>query len=143
MVHALREACRVLKGDGLLIDLRPAPVHRHVGISENGTYVKVGVMREFLSDDRSANGAVAEMINSRRLRLKMRTRFECIRTMDQLSDFKARLDELVQLGKGSSHDWLLRRMKETLASRASDQTSRRRKIIMRGPMDLRVLIKTE
>lgn len=141
MVDALREACRVLKGDGLLIDLRPAPVHRHVGIVENGSYVKVGVMREFLIDDRSANRAVAQMIRSRRLRLKMRIGFECTRTMDHLSDFKARLDELVQLGKGPSHEWLLRRMKETLASRASDQKSRR-KIIMRGPMDLRVLTKT-
>jgi hypothetical protein len=143
MVHALREACRVLKSDGLLIDLRPAPVHRHVGIIENGSYVKVGVMREFLIDDRCANRAVADMIGSRKLRLKMRTRFECTRTMDRLSEFKDRLDELVQLGKGSSHEWLLRRMKEALASRASDQTSRRRKIFMRGPMDLRVLIKTE
>ena len=142
MVHALREACRVLKSDGLLIDLRPAPVHRHVGIIENASYVKVGMMREFLTDDRAANHAVAEMIRSRSLRLKMRTRFECTRTMDQLSDFKARLDELVQLGKGPSHEWLLRRMKETLSSRASDQSSRRRKIFMRGPMDLRVLIKT-
>ena len=140
MVHALREASRVLKSDGLLIDLRPAPVHRHVGIIDNGSYVKVGVMREFLSDDRAANRAVAAMINSHILRLKIHTRFECTRTMDYLSEFKARLDELVQLGKGPSHHWLLRRME--VASRATDQTSRRRKIFMRGPMDLRALMKT-
>src|SRR5262245_8987509 len=141
MVHALREASRVLKSDGLLIDLRPAPVHRHVGISENGSYVKVGVMREFLTDDYAANSAVNGMISSGFLQLDWRTSFECTRTMDRLSELKARLDELVELQKGPSHDWLLQRMKKRFESRATGQPPRRRKIVMRGPIELRVLTK--
>ncbi len=46
MVHALREAHRVLKPDGLLLDLRPGPVHRRVGIEVYGHYEQLAIMGE-------------------------------------------------------------------------------------------------
>jgi hypothetical protein len=57
MVHALYEAQRVLHPNGIILDLRPAPVHRRVGIQSEAGYREVGVMRENLEDDYAANRA--------------------------------------------------------------------------------------
>src|SRR5258708_38050854 len=64
MVHALQEARRVLKPGGILIELRPAPIHRRVWITSGGGDQLLGAMSEVLDDDRAANQAVAEVLRS-------------------------------------------------------------------------------
>src|SRR5258708_34087586 len=64
MVHALQEARRVLKPGGILIELRPAPIHRRVWITRGGGDQLLGAMSEVLDDDRAANQAVAEVLRS-------------------------------------------------------------------------------
>ena len=145
MVHALREAGRVLRSDGYLFDLRPAPVHRRVGLIEGNSYQQVAVMREGFADDYAANRAVGEVINSGLFQLHRRVRFECTRKMDRLTEFEAWLDEFVRLSKAPSHEWLVRRVRHRLQSRDMRQTpksrTRQTRIIVHGPVDLRVLTK--
>ena len=64
MVHALRQARRVLKNDGYLLDLRPAPVHRRIGLESAGSYHELAVMEEEFDDDYAANHAVAQMVDA-------------------------------------------------------------------------------
>ena len=136
MVHALRQARRVLNDGGYLLDLRPAPVHRHVGIEHSGSVEHLAVMKEDFGDDYAANQAVKELLGSGELVMKRRIRFDCTRRMDRFSDFETWLDEYVRLGKIRSHEWLLSKVSETLKSRRVIT-----KIVVRGPVDLRVLVK--
>lgn len=136
MVHALREARRVLSPGGLLFDVRPAAVHRRVGLSHGGMYEPLAVMREKFHDDYAANRAVTQVINAGLFKSKRRIRFECVRMMDHLSEFQAWLEEFVTLGKMPSHDWLLQRVREGIKMRGG-----RPRIVVRGPVDLRLLVR--
>ncbi len=138
MVHALSEARRVLKPNGVLIDLRPAAVHRRVGVVQAGQYHLLGVMRERLDDDYAANRAVADVVRRQFFKPERRVRFECNRTMDRVAEFRGWLNDFVSLGKLAPHDWLMRRVER--ACRESDVKT---KIVVTGPLDLRVLRKQE
>ena len=138
MVHALHEAWRVLKPTGLLIDLRPAAVHRQVGVLREGQSQRLGTMREKFDDDYAANRAVAEVLHQGLFKAEGRIRFECHRTMDKLVEFRAWLDEFVTLGKLPSHAWLMERV-----ARALREEGGKAKIVIRGPLDLRVMKKRE
>jgi hypothetical protein len=131
MVHALKEARRVLKPNGLLIDLRPAAVHRRVGISYAGRWRQLGVMREPLGDDRAANRAVLVVLKKGLLKRELRTQFDCLRVMDTLDEFRDFLEA------SPSQDWLLERVAGVLANKR-----RRVKIVVRGPLTMQVLRKT-
>ncbi|PWT94497.1 MAG: hypothetical protein C5B55_02605 [Blastocatellia bacterium] len=143
MVHALRQARRVLKSDGYLLDLRPAPVHRHVGIEYDGTYQLVTVMKESFDEDYAANRAIEAMVEAGLLKLVTRIRFDCTRRMDRFRDFDTWLDEYASLGKIHGDKHLLTKVREAVNSRRAAKTSRSKKakIIVRGPVDLRVLVK--
>lgn len=136
MVHALHEAWRILRPDGLLIDLRPAAVHRRVGLMQAERYRPVGVMRERFDDDRAADRAVAEVEREGRFKLERRTVFACNRTVDSLDEFQEWLADFVKLGKLPSHDWLVRRVKRML-----DGSGGKARIVVSGPMVLRALSK--
>ncbi len=136
MVHALNEARRVLVPNGLLIDLRPAPVHRRVGISRGKGWNLVGVMRERFADDYAADRAVRQVLRQGWLKPVRRMRFDCPRIMDTLEEFRAWLDEFVQPGDIPSHDWLVKRLAKALEGKSS-----RCKIVVRGPLVMQVLAK--
>ncbi len=138
MVHALHEARRVLKPNGILIDLRPAAVHRRVGIWSASQFQLIGAMRERFDDDDAANQAVAEVVRQGLFKAERRIRFECNRTMDSLTEFRTWLDEFVTQGKLPSHDWLLERVAQARRGEHS-----KAKIVATGPLDLRVLRKRE
>jgi SAM-dependent methyltransferase len=136
MVHALKEAHRVLKPNGILIDLRPTAKHRRVGLGTGKHWQPVGGMREKFDDDWAANGAVAEVLRERLFHRETRTEFDIDRVMDTMEDFRAWLDEFVQLGGLPSHEWLVKRLE-----RAQKKQKAATKIVVRGPLMLGVLRK--
>src|SRR5688572_4711697 len=136
MVHALQEAHRVLKPNGLLLDLRPAPVHRRVGIERAGGYQQLGIMRERFDDDLAADRAVAQVVREGLFATARRTRFGVNRVLDRLDEFREWLDEFVTLGELPSHDWLVERVERALAAAGGKTT-----IVVSGPVGLRVLRK--
>ncbi len=138
MVHALGEAHRVLKTDGLLIDLRPAAVHRRAGIEVDGCYRQLGTLREKLDEDRIANRAVAQVIHDGIFQNERRIQFDCRRVLDTLDDLRAWIDEAIAQGEMPPHDWLLRRVQQELAG-----VSGKKKIVVRGPLVMKVLRKIE
>src|SRR5262245_43370689 len=138
MVHALHEARRVLRPDGLLVDLRPAAVHRRVGVMQAERYRPLGVMRETFDNDRSADRAVTKVEREGLFKAERRTVFVCNRTMDSVDEFQEWLADFVKLGKQASHDWLVHRVK-----RALDVTGGKAKVVVSGPLVLRVLRKQE
>jgi hypothetical protein len=137
MVHALREAHRVLKPGGLLIDLRPAAQHRKVGLGDGRRWQPVGVMRESLDDDHAANRAVAEVLGAGLFRRKSRFQRDVDRVIGSPRDFRVWLDEFAGLGRLPVPDRLLERLEAALKkSRVS------KKIVIRGPLALGVLEKS-
>ena len=136
MVHALHEAQRVLQPGGLLIDLRPAPVHRHIGISNDGVYRELGVMRENLSDDRAANRAVQHVVAEGLFKPGWRSKIPCDRVIDTYREFQVWLAEFVELGRMPSHDRLAKRVENALATARG-----KKKVVIRAPLMLKVLKK--
>ena len=136
MVHALHEAHRILKPNGILIDLRPAAVHRRVSLLQGNTHLPLGVMREKFDDDRSADKAVAHVVSEKLFKAEGRTQFACSRVMDNLVEFQKWLDYSVKLGKLPSHDWLVRKVE-----RERQIVGGKTRIVVSGPLMLQVLKK--
>jgi hypothetical protein len=138
MVHALHEARRVLRPTGLLIDLRPAAVHRRVGVMQAERYRRLAVMRETFDDDRAADRAIREVEREGLFKPEGRAVFDCNRTLDTVDEFQEWLADFVKLGKLPSHEWLVGRVK-----RALDVTGDKTRVVVSGPVVLRVLKKAE
>ena len=136
MVHALRETHRVLKTDGLLLDLRPGPVHRRIGIEVDGQYEQLAIMGEQLLDDYAANRAVAEVIQEGLFKPVSRTQFNCNRTM-ALRDFASWLADFAD-DRAAPQERLLQTI-----TRAYKSRGKRKKIVVKGPLVLKVLRKVE
>ena len=107
MVHALKEAHRVLKPNGLLIDLRPAPAHRRVGLGEGRRWRAVGALHEVLDDEYAADVAVARMIREGYFRREQRLRFQVDRVMDTIDEIRDWLGDFDQRRDLPSHASLL------------------------------------
>jgi hypothetical protein len=137
MVHALTEAHRVLKRDGVLIDLRPAASHRRAGLGEGKQWKQVGAMRENFDDDLAAERAVKQVIRDGWFRLESLVKFDLDRLMDTLPDFRVWLDDFPG-DRMPSHDWLYRRVERALAKKKAGT-----KIAVRGLMRLGVMRKSE
>jgi SAM-dependent methyltransferase len=137
MVHALQEAHRVLRSGGVLVDLRPAPVHRRVGVFHAGEVHVLASMREDLEPDRQATRALARAIEGGLFRRDWSTRFECRRWMDSIGDLRKFLDEFPRLGQPlPPHEPLVRRVKRELAQRRGAP-----KLVVVGPLQMAVLQK--
>jgi len=137
MVHALRETHRVLEPDGLLLDLRPGPVHRRIGIEVDGQYRQLAIMDESLEDDYAANRAVAEVIQKGWYKPISRTQVKCNRNM-ALNDFASWLADF-PTGRGATQERLIRTVEDAF-EQAKGKT---KKIIVKGPLVLRILKKIE
>jgi len=137
MVHALTEAHRVLKPNGILMDLRPAAKHRRAGLGEGNRWKQVGVMRENFDDDIASDRAVKQVIRDGLFQEESLVEFDLDRVMDTLQDFRAWLDDFTvdKNYKSPSHDWLYQRVERALKKKRADT-----KIAVRGLMRLRVLV---
>ena len=135
MVHALTEAHRLLKPNGLLRDLRPAASHRRAGLGEGKQWKQVGVMRENFDDDIAADRAIRQVTREGLFKQESVVEFDLDRVMDTLQDFRAWLDDFPG-DKMPSHDWLYKRVERTL-----EKESNGTKIAVRGLMRLRLLRK--
>lgn len=135
MVHALREAHRVLKSDGLLLDLRPGAVHRRVGIEVDSQYKQLAIMNESLKDDYAANRAVAEILGEGLFKTVSRMRVNCNRTM-ALTDFSSWLADFP-----TNRDARQKRLVRIVERAFEEVNGKRKKIVVNGPLILRVLKK--
>ena len=134
MVHALHEAQRVLKPNGILLDLRPAPVHRRVGIRSDAGYQELGVMRENLEDDYAANRAVKQVLREGLFKSENYLEFNCNRVLDRLTEFRIWLADFEERGRIPTQAWLLDRVE-----RAYPNIPGRKKIVVSAPLILRRL----
>jgi SAM-dependent methyltransferase len=135
MVHALREAHRVLKPDGLLLDLRPGAVHRRVGIEVDSQYKQLAIMNESLKDDYAANRAVAEIIQEGLFKTISRIQVNCNRSM-ALTDFLSWLADF-RTDRDARQERLIRIVERAF----EDINGKRKKIVVKGPLILKVLKK--
>src|SRR6267142_5722912 len=115
MVHALREAHRVLRPGGIVADLRPAAKHRRVGLGKGWHWRQVGVMREAFDKDRAADRAVAEVQRRGLFRRGARAEFLVDREMDTMEDFLTWLKDFGQRRPLASHEWLIAKLRRELA----------------------------
>jgi hypothetical protein len=138
MVHALKEAHRVLKPNGLLIDLRPAPAHRRLGLGEGRRWRETGPLHEVLDDDFAADAAVEKMIRNGYLGVERRARFQLDRVMDSMDEARDFMEDFDQRRDIPSHAALLDELEQQRAQLAKPD-----RITVRGPMKLVVLRKLE
>ena len=136
MVHALKETHRVLKPNGLLIDLRPASAHRHIGLGEARHWKQVGTLHEVLDDDFAADAAVEQMVREGYLHPERRLSFQLDRVMDTIEEVREWLKDFDQRRDLPTHEPLLHLIEKQRA-----QPGQPVKISVRGPMKLGVLRK--
>lgn len=138
MVHALREAHRVLAAGGMVADLRPAPEHRRISIARGGRTRLIGTMRESFREDHAANRAVDRVVSEGWFAVERRLRFDCRRVMDTVAELREWLRDFDTRRGHSSHEWLARRVE-----RALDHGTAPSRIVARGPLILNALRKLE
>jgi hypothetical protein len=92
-------------------------------------------MKEDLSDDHSANQAVKTVVGRGLFRRERYDRFELKRHVGGLSAFRTYLEEFASRFGLPSHAWLVDRVAAALAG------STRAMVVIRGPLELRVLRK--
>jgi len=129
MVDALSEAHRVLRRNGMLVDLRPAAKHRRVGLQEGRHWRQIGVMRETFEEDWAADRAVASIVRGGLFRIERKDPFVLDRVMDTVDDLREWISEFGKRRALASHAWLIRRVERALESGE-------RKIVGRGPVVL-------
>jgi SAM-dependent methyltransferase len=133
MVHALREARRVLKPGCILIDLRPAISHRRVGIREGGSFRDLGIMDETFDKDRAANRAVSYALRTGFFKLEAVRKFDCNRVLDTADEFRDWLSEYVDF-RSPAHERLIRKVEDAYKAARG-----RRRIVVNAPLVMRVL----
>jgi len=95
-------------------------------------------MKEDLSDDHSANQAVMTAVGRGLFRRELYDRFDLKRHVGGLSLFRAWLEEFAVIGRLPPHEWLVDRVAAALR-----RGSAKAKVVVRGPLEMRVLRKRD
>jgi hypothetical protein len=136
MVHALREAWRVLKPNGILIDLRPAIRHCRVGVLHARCFGGLGTTVETFDGSRAANRAVAHVLAKKLFRQARRNEIECDIVFDSPAALREWIVAYTDVHGSLAHERLVRRA--VVASRRQDSDSR---LAARITLVMRVLVK--
>jgi len=136
MVHALHEAWRVLQLNGILFDLRPMPVHRHIGIQSISRHEEIGLIHESFENDYLANRAVKQVLHDGIFKSEKYVEFNCNRVMDSFKEFESWLFEFVDQNHTPSPARLLNQVEHAYAA-----TPGKKKIVATAPLMLRRLRK--
>ena len=136
MVHALQEAQRVLKPDGILVDLRPAHAHRQIGLGAGRAWQPVAALHERLDADYAADAAVTEAVRRGLFRRELRKRFLLDRVMDSPEELHEFIADLDQAPGRDLQAALMERLRRRYARQPNPS-----KVAVRGPMHLGVLRK--
>ena len=134
MVHALREARRVLRPGSLLIDLRPAIAQRQVMSRHAGRLQKISAFREPSERDREANKAISLALGEGLFALEAVTKLKCSWVLNSIDECREWLSEFVNDNSSPSHATLLSRVQHAF-SRARGKCS----IVIRAPLVMTVL----
>ena len=134
MVHALQEAHRVARPGSLVIDLRPAIIHRRIAIRRGARLTPGAVMQESFNLDRAANAAVAAAIRSGLFHQLSSRPFPFNRLLSSVDDFEAWLRDFIDEDGLPSRARLHEQVR-----RAYGQVSGKRSIIVQAPVQLRLL----
>ena len=137
MVHALREAHRVVAPGGVVIEMRPSAIHRRVAVERGKTRRHIGVMRENFHRERQADRAVARAVRAGWFRERAARSFSCTRIMDTLEDYRTWLGDFYAVTNSPPHEWLVERIEHALET-APDGS----RIIVTAPVTVRLLKKT-
>jgi hypothetical protein len=130
MVHALREVESVLRPQGVLIDLRPAPIQRRISLVRSGRHASLGTTCDNLADDFAADRAVAAVIRGGVFEPVRTSRFVCRRVYDSVEELSEWFTD------SGPHQRLLRRLRRRAATSPPGA-----KVVLSVPMVIRVLRK--
>jgi hypothetical protein len=110
MVHALREAWRVLRADALLIDLRPAIAHGRVGLVRDGRFTVQWRTRESLASYRAASRSVAEVLGLGLFVCRSSSRFSCTTVFPAVETLRDWLHDWYETESAGRADALAKRV---------------------------------
>ena len=136
MVHALRQARRVLKPDGVLIDLRPDIRYFRAGILAAGRYRYLGIIRDRFDGARAANRALTQSLAQGVLRQASRTRFEIDLVLRSPAAFREWIAEFTDRGDLPEHERLVQQADRALRRRPGEAV-----IVVRLRLVMRVLVR--
>jgi hypothetical protein len=91
MVHALREACRVLVPGGTLIDMRPRPTAVPVAAVRRRDAVRVGTIASnpaFTGDNDASDDAIRQLVTEGLLSLRRQQNFEFAHWWDNVDEMQ-------------------------------------------------------
>jgi hypothetical protein len=112
MVHALREAWRVLRADSFLIDLRPAIQHGRIGLIRDGSFTVQWVTGESLAPYRAASRSLATAKDLKLFGRQCSSRFSCTTVLPSLEHLKDWLYDWYEAESITSADNLVERVEE-------------------------------
>lgn len=132
MVHALEETCRVVRGGGSIIDLRPATKNRTVELELAGARLHIGEIdsSSTFSDHLVADAALEQMIDQGLIMLQHDAVFEVTTDLDSIEDLRAHaktlrrsilgdelLDQIDSLISDEEEDYMIRTRREMIINR--------------------------
>jgi hypothetical protein len=97
MVHALEEVHRLLKPDGLMIDIHPAAEHSSIEIHRNGKSDLVGHLKvhQWCVDFEQADNALTEIVQRGMFTVEQKNIFDALTYYDSAEEMGAALKESI------------------------------------------------